>query len=72
MPTARRIAGRRPLVFNPLVSLWDTLVGDRERFAPGSRAAGVLRQIDRIAFRRADLVVADTEQNARFFAEGRN
>jgi glycosyltransferase involved in cell wall biosynthesis len=56
-------------VFNPLVSLWDTLVGDRERFAPRSRAAGVLRQIDRLAFRRADLVVADTEQNARYFAE---
>jgi glycosyltransferase involved in cell wall biosynthesis len=69
MPAARRIAGRRPLVFNPLVSLWDTLVGDRERFAPRSRAAGVLRQIDRLAFRRADLVVADTEQNARYFAE---
>jgi glycosyltransferase involved in cell wall biosynthesis len=69
MPAARRIAGRRPLVFNPLVSLWDTLVGDRERFAPRSRTAGVLRQIDRLAFRRADLVVADTEQNARYFAE---
>jgi glycosyltransferase involved in cell wall biosynthesis len=69
MPAARRIAGRRPLVFNPLVSLWETLVGDRERFAPRSRAAGVLRQIDRLAFRRADLVVADTEQNARYFAE---
>jgi glycosyltransferase involved in cell wall biosynthesis len=69
MPAARRIAGGRPLVFNPLVSLWDTLVGDRERFAPRSRAAGVLRQIDRLAFRRADLVVADTEQNARYFAE---
>jgi glycosyltransferase involved in cell wall biosynthesis len=69
MPAARRIAGRRPLVFNPLVSLWDTLVGDRERFAPRSRAAGVLRQIDRLAFRRADLVVADTQQNARYFAE---
>jgi glycosyltransferase involved in cell wall biosynthesis len=69
MPAARRIAGRRPLVFNPLISLWDTLVGDRERFARGSRAAGVLRQIDRLAFRRADLVVADTEQNARFFTE---
>ena len=69
MPAARRIAGRRPLVFNPLISLWDTLVGDRERFAQGSRAAGVLRQIDRLAFRRADLVVADTEQNARFFTE---
>jgi glycosyltransferase involved in cell wall biosynthesis len=69
MPAARRIAGRRPLVFNPLISLWDTLVGDRERFAQGSRAAGVLRQIDRLAFRRADMVVADTEQNARFFSE---
>ena len=35
----------------------------------GSPAAGVLRQIDRIALRRADLVVADTEQNARHLAE---
>ena len=69
MPAARRIARGRPVVFNPLVSLWDTLVGDRGRFSPGSPAAGVLRRIDRIAFRRADLVVADTEQHARFFAE---
>ena len=35
----------------------------------GSPGAGVLRQIDRIALRRADLVVADTEQNARHLAE---
>jgi glycosyltransferase involved in cell wall biosynthesis len=69
MPAARRIARGRPVVFNPLVSLWDTLVGDRARFSPGSPAAGVLKRIDRIAFRRADLVVADTEQHARYFAE---
>jgi glycosyltransferase involved in cell wall biosynthesis len=69
MPAARRIARGRPVVFNPLVSLWDTLVGDRERFSPRSPAAGVLKRIDRIAFRRADLVVADTEQHARYFAE---
>jgi glycosyltransferase involved in cell wall biosynthesis len=69
MPAARRIAGRRPLVFNPLVSLWDTLVGDRGRFGGRSAGAGVLRHVDTIAFRRADLVVADTEQHARFFRE---
>ena len=69
MPAARRIARGRPVVFNPLVSLWDTLVGDRARFSPRSPAAGVLKHIDRIAFRRADLVVADTEQHARYFAE---
>ena len=69
MPAARRIARGRPLVFNPLVSLEDTLVGDRGRYRPGSPGASVLRQIDRIAFRRADLVVADTAEHARFFAE---
>jgi glycosyltransferase involved in cell wall biosynthesis len=69
MPAARRIAGRRPLVFNPLVSLFDTLVGDRGRFGSRSAGAGVLRHIDTIAFSRADLVVADTEQHAHFFRE---
>jgi glycosyltransferase involved in cell wall biosynthesis len=69
MPAARRIARKRPLVFNPLVSLSETLVDDRGRFARGSPPATVLQHVDRIALRRADLVVADTAQNARFLAE---
>ncbi len=69
MVAARRIARRRPVIFNPLVSLSDSLVDDRGRFVQGSAAAGIVRQIDRIAFSRADVVVADTEQHARFFAE---
>ena len=69
VPIARQIAKGRPIVFNPLVSLWDTLVADRQRFANGSPAAGVVRHVDRIAFRRADLVVADTAAHARFFAD---
>jgi glycosyltransferase involved in cell wall biosynthesis len=69
LPAARRIARGRPVVFNPLVSLHETLVEDRGRFAAGSPAAGVLRQVDRLALRRADLVVADTAQNARHLAE---
>ena len=68
VPAARRIAGGRPVLFNPLVSLHETLVEDRGRFAAGSATAGVLRQVDRLALRRADLVVADTEQNARHLA----
>ena len=35
-PRPRRLAGGRPVVFNPLVSLHDTLVDDRGRFGPGS------------------------------------
>ena len=56
-------------MFNPLVSLADTLVEDRARFAPRSPAARMLRAIDRAAFHAADLVVADTEANGAFFRE---
>jgi glycosyltransferase involved in cell wall biosynthesis len=64
---ARRIAKGRPVVFNPLVSLSDTLVGDRGRFRPGSLAERALRAIDRRAFRAADVVVSDTAANANLF-----
>jgi glycosyltransferase involved in cell wall biosynthesis len=56
------------VVFNPLVSLADTFVSDRQRFRPGSLAARTLNAIDRRAFRAADLVVADTRANADFLA----
>jgi glycosyltransferase involved in cell wall biosynthesis len=65
---ARRAAGSRPVVFNPLVSLADTFVADRGRFRPGSASARALQAIDRRAFRAADLVVADTEAHARHLA----
>jgi glycosyltransferase involved in cell wall biosynthesis len=69
MPRARRLARRRPLVFNPLVSLADSLVDDRGRFTRGSLPARVLERIDRRALRLADLVVADTDAHADFLAE---
>ena len=65
LPAAKRVARGRPVVFNPLVSLYDTLVDDRGRFRRGSPGAGVVHLVDRGAFRRADLVVADTEAHAR-------
>jgi glycosyltransferase involved in cell wall biosynthesis len=64
---ARRLG--RPVVFNPLVSLADTLVEDRGRFRRGSLAARMLRAIDRRAFSEADLVVSDTEAHAAVFRD---
>ncbi len=69
MPAARWGARGRPVVLNPLVSLSDTLVGDRGRFRRGSPAARALAWIDRAAFRSADLVVADTNAQAELFRE---
>ena len=68
-PVARWAARGRPVVFNPLVSLADTLVSDRGRFRPGSFAARTLEAVDRRAFRSADLVVADTEAHGDFLAQ---
>jgi glycosyltransferase involved in cell wall biosynthesis len=68
LPAARRVAGGKPVVFNPLVSLHDTFVSDRGRFGPTSIAARALRSIDRRALRAADLVVADTEADADFLS----
>jgi glycosyltransferase involved in cell wall biosynthesis len=65
---ARRVAGGKPVVFNPLVSLFDTFVADRQRFRRGSLAARALAGVDRHALRAADLVVADTQANAGFLA----
>jgi glycosyltransferase involved in cell wall biosynthesis len=69
LPAARRAARGRPVVFNPLVSLVDTFVGDRGRFRAGSLPARLLSWLDRRALRAADVVVADTQANADFLAE---
>ena len=68
LPAARRAARGAPVVFSPLVSLFDTLVEDRGRFGRRSVAARVLRSVDRLALRAADLVVADTETHADYLA----
>jgi glycosyltransferase involved in cell wall biosynthesis len=57
-----------PVILNPLVSLADTLVDDRARFGEGSLAARALLAVDRRAFGRADVVVADTEAHAELFS----
>jgi glycosyltransferase involved in cell wall biosynthesis len=69
LAAARRAARGRPVVFNALVSLHETLVDDRRRFGSRSLPARALRALDRGALRRADLVVADTKANAEFLAE---
>ena len=66
---ARRAARGAPVVFDPLVSLSDTFVGDRGRFRAGSPAARALAAIDRRALRAADVVVADTAAHAAFFEQ---
>jgi glycosyltransferase involved in cell wall biosynthesis len=69
MGRARRIAGDRPLVFNPMLSLFDSMALDRGRWKERSLPARVLATIDRRSMRLADLVIADTDAHADFFAD---
>lgn len=57
-----------PVVLDLFLSAYDTAVGDRRWFAPGSLPARLLRGLDRRACAAADLVLVDTPENAEFAA----
>jgi len=67
VPLARAVKGTRPLVFDPLVSRWDTLVEDWRLHAEGSAQARWNRAIDRWAFRAADRLLCDTWAHGELF-----
>ena len=65
VPQGRRLARRKPLVFDAVLSLEDELVAVRRRFRPRSTAATLLRAVDLRALRLPDLVVCGTDVEAR-------
>jgi glycosyltransferase involved in cell wall biosynthesis len=60
---------RRKLIFNPLVSLYDTLIDDRSLFSPGSLAADFLFSLDRWSFRLADRIILDTDVHIDYISK---
>jgi len=63
------ILRRKPIVFNPLISLYDTLVEDRGRVRAGSLRSRVLFLLDKWSCRLSDLIVLDTQEHVRYFSE---
>jgi glycosyltransferase involved in cell wall biosynthesis len=71
MPFGRFVARHRRalLVFDPLVSLYDTFAGDRGLVGASGPAARVASRVDGAAFGGADVVLADTTAHGRYFHE---
>lgn len=67
VPLAALVRGRRPLVFDPLVSRWDTLVGDWKLHGEGSAQARWNRHLDRWSLSLADRVLCDTWAHGELF-----
>lgn len=60
---------RRPLVFSPLISLYDTLVHDRGVFSDRTLMSWFLGWLDRWACARADSVLMDTNAHIDYFID---
>jgi len=58
-----------PVVFDPFISLFDTVVEDRGLAGPRSALGRLLAFLDRRACRAADLLLADTPDHAERFSE---
>lgn len=63
-----RLYGKR-LIFDPLVSRYETRVLDRGDAEEGSMQSWHNRNIDRVSLGLPDLVLADTQAHARFFVD---
>ncbi len=61
-----RMTGKR-VIFDPLVSRYETRVLDRGDVAEGSLQAAHNRNIDRVSFRLPDHILADTEAHRRYY-----
>ena len=57
----------KSLVFDPFLSIYDTIVGDRNLIASGSLTAKLTRFGESLALKLPDIVIADTNEQARFY-----
>lgn len=68
---AKHLTRRRnvPVVYDPYVSLFETVIGDRQIARPRSVTGRAVRMLDGKAFRAADAILVDTASHGCLMAE---
>ena len=71
VPVVRLVASlkRKPLVFDPFLSLFDTMISDRGLHGEKSIVARLAAAADRWSLRLSDVVIADTEPQLAFYRQ---
>lgn len=64
-----KIISRKPIAFNPMFSLYDTIVLDRQLYPTGSFPAKIIRGLDLYSSRFADIVFLDNKEHARIWTD---
>ena len=69
VPIVRLVASlkSKPLVFDPFLSLFDTMISDRGLHGDASMLARLAASADRWSLRLSDVVIADTEPQLAFY-----
>jgi glycosyltransferase involved in cell wall biosynthesis len=66
---ARLLAGRRRVLFAPLVTITETLIDDRQRYGEASLPGRFVRWLDRASFRAADVALVDTKAHQEYVVQ---
>lgn len=61
--------GKKKLVIDFFVSVFDTLVNDRKKIAPKKLAAKFCHWLDSYVVKKADIIIADTKADASYFIQ---
>jgi glycosyltransferase involved in cell wall biosynthesis len=62
-----RYATTLPIIFDPLVSMYDTMCVDRKRYRPDSVIGKLLYWLDMFAYKNAEIIMLDTEAHIDYF-----
>jgi len=68
LPLAK-IISRKPLVYFPFVSIFQTLVEDRKQIQKQSFKSKFVHFVDKTACKISDMVILDTNENINYFCE---
>lgn len=63
---------KKTIVIDFFISLYDTLVFDRKKFSEESLVAKLLLKLDKYSLSKADWIISDTFEHAKYFVDGLN
>ncbi len=69
LPFTRWMMGKKTIIIDFFISVYDTMVNDRKKLSPMSPLARFCHYIDRVSLSHADHIIADTIQHAKYFVD---